>query len=145
MERKVQDTKGNETLLYQSGGGSLGEEWEKEAVHSCVWCKRGCAFFKDGGCRGYWRVPYSRLPTRMPDHPGREASALSFGCMIQELLLSETFSWGSRLDNLCALDVTMATWPGLMSSSNYGTGHWVLGFCIQILLMPVLLSFCLIE
>ena len=34
VERKVQDTKGNETLLDQSVSGSLEEEWEEEEVHS---------------------------------------------------------------------------------------------------------------
>lgn len=33
---KVQDTKGNETLLNHCVGGSLEEEWETEVIYSCV-------------------------------------------------------------------------------------------------------------
>lgn len=58
--------------------GSLEEEWEEEEVHSCVWWKRGRAFSKDGARRGSGRVPYSRLPRRMPNHPGRGLLLLAF-------------------------------------------------------------------
>ena len=56
VERKVQDTKGNETLLDQSVSGSLEEEWEEEEVHSHAWCRRGRAFSKDRECRNSRRV-----------------------------------------------------------------------------------------
>lgn len=73
------------------------------------------------------RVPYSRLPRRMPDHSRRVAFALSFFWMIQEQL-NEAFNWGFRPDDLYVLKVTMSTWRGLMSSSNYEQGTWVMWF-----------------
>lgn len=39
VKRKVQNTKGNETLLNHCVGGSLEEEWEMEVIYSCVWLR----------------------------------------------------------------------------------------------------------